>query len=72
MCLGAIYWSRPDRVYYAATRADAAAFGFDDDFIYREAARPLAERRIPMVGLMRDEALPAFREWEKLPDKIKY
>jgi tRNA(Arg) A34 adenosine deaminase TadA len=72
MCLGAIYWSRPDRVYFAATRQDAAESGFDDDLIYRETALPPAGRRIPMESLMREAALVAFREWDRLPVKIRY
>jgi len=72
MCLGAIYWARPDRVYYGATRQDAAGSGFDDAFIYDEAAQALDQRRIPMEGLMRQEALAAFREWDALPEKFRY
>ncbi len=72
MCLGAIYWARPDRVYFGNTAADASNAGFDDSFIYREIPRPHSERKIPMVPLMREEALEAFRAWEKLPNKIRY
>ena len=53
MCLGAIYWARPARVFYAATAADAALFGFDDSFISRELQRPIAERKIPTQQMMR-------------------
>ncbi len=63
MCLGAIYWARPDRVYYANTRDDAAAIGFDDAFIYDEIPRPLQERKIEMIQLGREEALKAFEKW---------
>ncbi len=72
MCLGAIYWARPERVYFANTAQDAAKIGFDDSLISREALLPLAERRIPMIPLMREEALEAFRAWEARPDKIRY
>jgi guanine deaminase len=72
MCLGAIYWARPARVYYAATAADAAEAGFDDAFIYREFARPTGERSIQMIQTMREESLAAFREWAAKPDKILY
>jgi len=68
MCLGAIYWARPDRVYFGNTRADAARIGFDDDFIYRELSVGISERRIPMS----DEAGEAFTEWDRKPDKVKY
>ena len=72
MCLAAIYWARPGRVFFAATRADASEIGFDDEFIYRELASPSGERRIPMTQIMREQALEAFREWERKADKIRY
>ncbi len=72
MCMGAIYWARPRKVYYANTREDAAAIGFDDQILYAELAAPLSNRRIPMVQLMRGEALEAFRDWERKEDKIRY
>ena len=72
MCLGAIYWARPARVYFANTAADAAKAGFDDAFIYQELARPHEQRKIPMTQIMRDEALAASREGEDKPDKIGY
>jgi guanine deaminase len=72
MCLGAIYWARLSRVYFGGLAADAAHAGFDDSFIYREIAEPHAERTIPMVQLMREEALTAFRAWQEKPDKIRY
>ncbi len=71
MCLGAIYWARPARVYYASTAADAARAGFDDSFIAAQLHLPPAERRIPMVQLMRNQALEAFAVWEQ-SDKIPY
>jgi len=72
MCLGAIYWSRPDNVYYAATRKDAAASGFDDDVIYHEIELPPERRQIPFVNKLRQEAVEAFRDWDKSDLKIKY
>ena len=72
MCLGAIYWARPARVYFGNTAADAAAIGFDDSFIYQQLEVSLAERAIPMVQLMREEALSAFQEWERKSDRISY
>jgi len=72
MCLGAIYWSRAARVFYANTREDAREIGFDDDFIYREIATPLNLRAIPMIPLLRDHALRAFRLWRTKPDKQPY
>lgn len=72
MCLAAIYWARIPRLFYANTRADAAAIGFDDDLIYRELALPTAERSLRMETLLRDEAQEAFREWLADPEKVRY
>jgi len=72
MCLGAIYWARPAKVYYAATAADAAAAGFDDAFIYRELAVPRDQRSIPMDQMLRDEASTIFQAWLAKPDKTAY
>lgn len=72
MCLGAIYWARLDALYYAATRDDAAAVGFDDELIYRELALPPDRRRLTMVQSLRDEALPAMRAWMEKPDRRSY
>ena len=72
MCLGAIYWTRLSRVYFGSLAEDASQAGFDDSFIYREIAQPHPERGIPMVQLMREEALAAFRAWQEKPDKIRY
>jgi guanine deaminase len=72
MCLGAIYWARPAKVYFACTREDAAAIGFDDQFIYEEIDKSLASRSIPMEQLLYSEALEVFRAWSLKPDKIKY
>jgi tRNA(Arg) A34 adenosine deaminase TadA len=70
--MGAIYWARLAKVYYANTRDDAAKIGFDDSSIYDQLALPLEARRIPMLQIMRDEALEAFREWDRSQTKIKY
>ncbi len=72
MCLGAIYWSRPAAVYYAATKDDAAEAGFDDEFIYEEIAKPLDKRNIPMKQIYRAKAREIFVNWIKKEDKIKY
>ncbi|HXM62432.1 MAG TPA: nucleoside deaminase [Terriglobales bacterium] len=72
MCLGAIYWARLSRVYFANADADASKIGFDDSLIYRELAQPHSQRKILMIQIMRNEALVAFREWEDKPDKITY
>jgi guanine deaminase len=72
MCLGAIYWSHLARVYFGNLASDTSRIGFDDSFIYREFAQPFPERRIPMIQLMREQALAAFRAWEQKPNKILY
>lgn len=72
MCLGAIYWARPARVFYACDRKDAADAGFDDDFIYRELNVPLAQRTIPIAQLLHDNAKEVFREWIDKNDKMSY
>jgi len=72
MCMGAIYWARPARLYYAATHSDAAAIGFDDALIYSQLQLPPGQRLIPMEQMMRDAALSAFNAWEAKPDKVRY
>jgi guanine deaminase len=72
MCLGAIYWARPARVFYAGTAADAAAAGFDDAFIYDELKHPPAARRVPMTQLLRDESLAIFSAWKQQENKTPY
>lgn len=72
MCLAAIYWARIERIYYANTRKDAAAIGFDDDFLYREVSLPLEKRTKETRRLLSGEAWAVFEEWENKPDKIKY
>jgi tRNA(Arg) A34 adenosine deaminase TadA len=72
LCLAAIYWSRLDRIYYAATCDDAAAAGFDDQNFYRELGRPASERSIPVEQALRDEACVAFQTWLKKQDRIRY
>ncbi len=72
MCLGAIYWARIGRIWFANDRSDAAAIGFDDDFLYREIPRPLAERSLPTQRLLAAEARAAFDAWAGKPDKVAY
>lgn len=72
MCLGALYWARPDAVFFGATKEDAAAIGFDDRFIYAELERPMAQRMRPMRQLLREEALVAFTKWRDSPLKVPY
>ena len=72
MCLGAIYWARPDRIVYGCTREDAAAIGFDDEFLYKEVTVPIHERTIPTLQLGRAEGLKVFKAWEAKENKIGY
>ncbi|WP_231462649.1 nucleoside deaminase [Pedobacter sp. Leaf132] len=72
MCLGAIYWAKIDTIYYANTKVDAENIGFSDKFIYEELDKAMDDRSLPIVQLMRDEALEAFRLWEKSPLRLEY
>jgi tRNA(Arg) A34 adenosine deaminase TadA len=72
MCLGAIYWARPARVFYAGTANDAATGGFDDAFIYDELKLPHTARRIPMSQLLHEDGIGIFRAWMAKSDKTPY
>lgn len=72
MCLGAIYWAHIDRIFYGNTRKDARDIDFADDFIYEELDRPLDERTVPIINMLRDEALNSFRLWTEKTDKTVY
>jgi len=72
MCLSAIYWAHIDKIYYANTREDAQKIDFDDSLIYSEFKKNIKKRKIPMIQMMRDEALKAFELWDKKTDKVKY
>ena len=72
MCLGAIYWARLSKIFYANDRKDAAEIGFDDDFIYEEIAIEPQYRKKPSEILLRNEAINAFRMWTLKDDKTKY
>lgn len=72
MCLGAIYWARPKKVYFANSRKDAADIGFDDSLIYDEINAPIEKRIIPLLHFPTDEALQVFKNWATKDDKMKY
>ena len=72
MCLGAVYWARPENIYFAATRKDAAAGGFDDEFIYEEIGRPTDDRKIPMIHVEHSKASHVFDICNELPSKLRY
>lgn len=72
MCLGAIYWARPAKLYYANTKEDAAFINFDDKFIYDEIALPVEKRKLFTKQILRSEALEAFKKWEQSAIKKDY
>lgn len=72
MCLGAIYWARPLRIFFGCNREDASKIGFDDQFIYDEIGLDINARQIETSSLMRTEAIEVFRLWEEKQDKIAY
>jgi len=72
MCLGAIYWARPDKLYYANSKEDAAAIQFDDQFIYEEIAKPVDQRKLFTQQILREEAMEAFKKWSESPNKMEY
>ena len=72
MCLGAIYWARPDRMYFANTKKDAADINFDDQFIYEELELPYQNRKLETIQMMNEEALEAFKLWSENMNKIEY
>ncbi|PCH68995.1 MAG: tRNA-specific adenosine deaminase [Bacteroidetes bacterium] len=72
MCLGAIYWARPAKIYYACTKTDASDHGFDDSFIYEEIELPISERKIPTSQMLREEGIKVFEEWDAKNDKTLY
>lgn len=72
MCLGAIYWARPDKIFYANSKEDAAAINFDDQFIYKELDKPVLNRSLPTEQLLREEGLAAFNAWSESQSKIEY
>ncbi len=72
MCMAAIYWVRPAKVYFASTSEDAARYGFDDAYIREQLQLPPAQKKIPMAQIMRDQALKVLPLWEQKTDKIEY
>ncbi|MEA2107098.1 MAG: nucleoside deaminase [Bacteroidota bacterium] len=72
MCLGAIYWARLDKIYFANTKIDARDIDFDDSFIYEELKKPIEKRKIPTKQILREEAIMAFEKWRAKEDKMKY
>ncbi|HQV77220.1 MAG TPA: nucleoside deaminase [Chitinophagales bacterium] len=72
MCLGAIYWARPTKIYFANTREDAKSIGFDDAFIYDEIPLEIKDRRIPMIAIGREEANLVFEDWKNKINKMEY
>ncbi len=72
MCLGAIYWARPKKVFYACDKNDAAEIDFDDQFIYDEIDKPIGNRNIPFVKILQEEGVTVFNKWAEKVDKTEY
>lgn len=72
MCLGAIYWARPASVTFAASRAEAALAGFEDERIYAELPLTIERRSLPTHHLPLEERLRPFEAWGRHCDKIAY
>ena len=72
MCLGAIYWARPKKVFYACNREDAAEINFDDQFIYDEIDKEISNREIDFVRMLREEAVKVFDKWDNKNNKTVY
>lgn len=72
MCLAAIYWARLAKMWFAATREDAAQVGFDDELLYRELPLPIAERRLATQQLDRAEGARVLQDWFSNPARVKY
>ena len=72
MCLGAIYWARPKKLYFACSRQDAANINFDDEFIYKEIPLPIDQRQIPTAQIMQEKGVEVFNDWAAKEDKKEY
>ena len=72
MCLAAAWWARMDRIWYASTRDDAAAVGFDDAALYREVAAPLDARSLPIEQVEIEQAAELMNAWDRKADKVPY
>lgn len=72
MCLGAIYWAGINRIYYGNTRQDAADIDFDDNFIYEEIRKDMSDRTVPIIPMLRSEAMESFRLWKEKADRVEY
>ncbi len=72
MCLAAAYWARVERIVFAASREDAAAGGFDDEFLYLEIPKTFETRTLPMQQCLREEGAAVFEEWLRMPDRTPY
>ena len=72
MCLGAIYWARPEKLFYLNRQADAARIGFDDQFIYQELTLPAAQRRLATEQVEHPQRLTAFQLWQASKDREDY
>jgi len=72
MCLAAIYWARLDGLFFAASRSDAAAIGFDDEFLYVELGKNAAERKLPSQQALQQQAATLMQRWKQVPPARRY
>ena len=72
MCLGAIYWARITKIYYATTIQDTQEIWFDDVKFFEEFKKPNTERMVPSEQLLHDEAKAIFDEWKAKVNDITY
>ena len=72
MCLGAIYWARPEKLVFASSKEDASDAGFDDSLIYKEMPLPIEKRLIETKQILREEGMSVFNKWKASDDKTKY
>lgn len=72
MCLGAIYWARPERLVYATSKLDAADAGFDDAFIYEELKLSIEARHLKTAYCPEEVFKFPFRIWKESEEKTEY
>lgn len=72
MCLGAIYWARPEKLVFAASKDDAAEVGFDDSFIYKELVLDYSKRSIETEQQLAEEGKKPFDVWRKFENRVDY
>ena len=72
MCLGAIYWAKIDKLFFAGTQTDAEDAGFSDKFIYEEIELSIDKRKLETHNILREDAQKVFKYWKVKEDKTPY